>query len=137
MNTFVAIHQRLWQSFQRLPLWVRIWMAGVLIPVNMLSLLLLQYPSARMVALAAVLALGSNMWLLYRHAGFTRLMAVPHLLVWGPLQAVLVTYLATQASMISPAEVMYISLVLAANGISLCFDLLDSWRWVQGEREPF
>lgn len=137
MNAFVAIHQSLWQSFQRLPLWVRLWMAGVLIPVNMLSLLFLQYPSARMVAVAAVLALGSNMWLLYRHAGFNRLMAVPHLLVWGPLQAILVIYLMTNASLISLAEVMYVSLVLSANGISLCFDLLDSWRWIQGEREPF
>jgi hypothetical protein len=34
-------------------------------------------------------------------------------------------------------EVMYICLVLAVNGISLYFDALDSWRWLQGERQLF
>lgn len=137
MNAFFTIHQRLWQSFRRLPMWVQIWMAGILVPVNLLSLGLLHYPSARMVAIAALLALGSNMLLLYRYVGFNRLMAVPHLLVWGPLQVMLLGYLAANASTVSIYEVMYISLVLSVNGISLCFDLLDTWRWFQGGREVF
>lgn len=135
MSAFVAIHQSLWRSFRRLPLWVQLWMAAVLLPANLLSLFLLQYPSARMVAIAAMLALGSNMLLMYGYAGFTRLMALPHLLVWGPLQVILLMYL--MASTPTTEEVMYIGLVLAVNGISLLFDALDSWRWLQGERQVF
>jgi hypothetical protein len=135
MNAFVAIHQSLWRSFRRLPQWVQLWMAAVLLPANLLSLFLLQYPSARMVAIAAVLALGSNMLLMYGYAGFTRLMALPHLLVWGPLQVMLLMYL--MASTPTADEFMYIGLVLAVNGISLLFDALDSWRWLQGERQVF
>lgn len=110
-------------------------MAAVLLPANSLRLFLLQYPGARMVAIAAVLALGSNMLLMYGYAGFTRLMALPHLLVWGPLQVMLPMYL--MASTPTADEVMYISLILAVNGISLLFDALDSWRWLQGERQLF
>ncbi|BFN28112.1 hypothetical protein PSCT_04441 [Pseudomonas sp. SCT] len=135
MSAFVAIHQSLWRSFRRLPLWVQLWMAAVLLPANLLSLFLLQYPGARMVAIAAVLALGSNMLLMYGYAGFTRLMALPHLLVWGPLQVMLPIYL--MASAPTTEEVMYIGLVLAVNGISPFFDTLDSWRWLQGERQVF
>lgn len=135
MSAFVAIHQSLWRSFRRLPLWVQLWMAAVLLPANLLSLFLLQYPSARMVAIAAMLALGSNMLLMYGYAGFTRLMALPHLLVWGPLQVILLMYL--MASTPTTEEVIYIGLVLAVNGISLLFDALDSWRWLQGERQVF
>ena len=29
----------------------------------------------------------------------------------------------------------YAILVLVVNAISLVFDLLDSWRWLRGERE--
>jgi len=135
MSIFVAIHRSLWLSFRRLPLWVQLWMAAVLLPANLLSLFLLQYPGSRMVAIAAVLVLGSNMLLMYGCAGFTRLMALPHLLVWGPLQVMLPIYL--MASTPTAVEVMYVCLVLAVNGISLCFDALDSWHWLQGERQVF
>ena len=84
MSALMAIHRGLWLSFRRLPLW-----AHVLLPANLLSLFLLQYPGARMVAIAAVLVLGSNMLLMYGCAGFTRLMALPDLLVWRPLQVML------------------------------------------------
>jgi hypothetical protein len=137
MNPLVAVHQRLWQSFRRLPLWVQLWLAVILLPANLLSLFLLDYPSARMIAFAALFALGSNMLLLYWYGGFNRLMAVPHLLVWGPLQVMLPIYLAGSAPTPNLNEVNYVCWVLAVNGISLFFDILDSWRWLQGERQLF
>ncbi|TXI30780.1 MAG: hypothetical protein E6Q69_12925 [Aquipseudomonas alcaligenes] len=137
MNTLVAVHQNLWQSFRRLPSWVQLWMAVILLPANLLSLFLLEYPSARMIAIAALLALGSNMLLMYRYGGFSRLMALPHLLVWGPLQVLLLMYLAGSAPAPSLHEVIYVCWVLAVNGVSLFFDVLDSWRWLQGERQLF
>jgi hypothetical protein len=88
-----------------------------------------------MVAIAAALALGSNMLLMYGYVGFTRLMALPHLLVWGPLEVMLLMYL--MASTPTAGEILYLCLVLAVNGISLCFDALDSWHWLQGERQVF
>lgn len=128
MNRFVEINRQLWLSFRRLPLWVQVWMALVLVPVNLLSFLVLEYQAAQMVALAAVLALGSNMLLLYRYAGFSRAMALPHLVVWGPLQILLLMRV-LQTPAPDAGEVMFIGLVLLVNGISLIFDLLDTWRW--------
>jgi len=136
MNRFVEINRQLWLSFRRLPLWVQVWMALVLVPVNLLSFLVLEYQAAQMVALAAVLALGSNMLLLYRYAGFSRAMALPHLVVWGPLQILLLMRV-LQTPAPDAGEVMFICLVLLVNGISLIFDLLDTWRWWQGERQVF
>ena len=136
MNRFVEINRHLWLSFRRLPLWVQVWMALVLVPVNLLSFLVLEYQAAQMVALAAVLALGSNMLLLYRYAGFSRAMALPHLVVWGPLQILLLMRV-LQTPAPDAGEVMFIGLVLLVNGISLIFDLLDTWRWWQGERQVF
>lgn len=137
MNAFVEVHQSLWRSFRRLPLWVQVWMAGILMPVNLLSFFLLGYSSAHMIAIAAVLALGSNMLLMYRYAGFSRLMALPHLLVWGPLQVMLLIYLAESSPSPSMGEIIYICLVLVVNGISLLFDVLDTWHWLQGDRQVF
>lgn len=137
MRTFVEVSKSLWQSFRRLPLWVQLWIGVILVPVNLSSLFLLNYDSARMVALAAVLALGGNMLVMYWQAGFSRLMAIPHLLVWVPLQVLLSTYLLSSAPEPSLSEVLYVKLVLAVNGVSLGFDLHDSWRWVQGERQVF
>jgi hypothetical protein len=136
MNRFVEINRHLWLSFRRLPLWVQVWMALVLVPVNLLSFLVLEYQAAQMVALAAVLALGSNMLLLYRYEGFSRAMALPHLVFWGPLQILLVMRV-LQTPAPDAGEVMFIGLVLLVNGISLIFDLLDTWRWWQGERQVF
>ncbi|WP_322981321.1 hypothetical protein [Pseudomonas sp. C11] len=136
MNRFVEINRQLWLSFRRLPLWVQVWMALVLVPVNLLSFLVLEYQAAQMVALAAVLALGSNMLLLYRYEGFSRAMALPHLVFWGPLQILLLMRV-LQTPAPDSGEVLFICLVLLVNGISLIFDLLDTWRWWQGERQVF
>lgn len=111
-------------------------MALVLVPVNLLSFLVLDYQAAQMVALAAVLALGSNMLLLYRYVGFSRVMALPHLVFWGALQVLLVMRV-LQNPAPGAGEVLFICLVLLVNGISLIFDLLDTWRWWQGERQVF
>lgn len=137
MNALIEIHLSLWHSFRRLPLWVQLWMAVILLPVNLASFLLLHYPSAQWIALSALTVVGSNMLLMYRYGGFSRLLAVPHLLIWGPLQVILLMYLAQQPAPLPTGEVLYVSLVLVVNGISLVFDLLDAWRWRQGERQLF
>jgi hypothetical protein len=135
MHALIDLHQRIWQSFRRLPLWVQLWLAIILIPVNLFSLLLLEHASGQLIAVAALLVLGSNTVLLYLQGGFSRLMALPHLLVWGPLQIFLLVYLMDAAA--DTREFVYLCVLLAVNGISLAFDLLDSWRWFQGGREVF
>lgn len=137
MNALINLHLKLWQSFRRLPLWVQLWMAGLLLPINLASLFLLHYPSAQWIALSAVIVVGSNMLLMYLYGGFSRLLAVPHLLIWGPLQVMLLMYLAQSGEPLATGEVLYVSLVLVVNGISLVFDLIDAWRWMQGERQLF
>lgn len=137
MNTLFKVHLNLWQSFRRLPLWVQLWMAAILLPVNLASLLLLHYSSSQWIALSAFIVVASNMLLMYTNGGFSRLLAVPHLLIWGPLQVILLMYLAQSRGPLTSGEVLYVSLVLVVNGISLVFDLIDTWRWIKGERELF
>jgi hypothetical protein len=112
-------------------------MAAILLPANLASLLLLHYPSSEWIALSALIVVGSNMLLMYLYGGFSRLLAVPHLLIWGPLQVMLLMYLAQSGEPLATGEVLYVSLVLVVNGISLVFDLIDAWRWMQGERQLF
>lgn len=49
----------------------------------------------------------------------------------------LLMYLAQSSGPLATGEVLYVSLVLVVNGISLVFDLIDTWRWMQGERQQF
>jgi hypothetical protein len=97
LNALIEIHLRVWHSFRRLPLWVQLWMAAVLLPVNLASLALLHYSSAQWIAVSAVMVVACNMLLIYKYGGFNRLLAIPHLLIWGPLQIMLVMHLAGQA----------------------------------------
>ena len=65
--------------------------------------------------------------------GFSRVLAIPHLLFWLPLELILLTriLLADMGS----AEWSLTMVVLVINGISLCFDVVDARRWWRGERD--
>ncbi|HCW88756.1 MAG TPA: hypothetical protein DHU56_01635 [Marinobacter sp.] len=126
-------HQDSWHSFRSLPLWVQVWVGGILVPVNAVAFLFLDTPGGLWTAIAAVLVMVSNYPIMLACRGMSRLMSVPHLLIWGPLQVFLIYHL--MVSDASARETMFILLVLIVNGISLMLDALDSWRWCRGERE--
>lgn len=126
-----------WASFRSLPGWVQVWVGCILVPVNAVSFSLLDTETGRAVAVAALLVVTSNVPIMLWARGMTKLMAVPHLFIWGPLQLLLISTLrqvsGTEA-LLSP-EPIYAMVVLMVNGISLAFDALDSWRWLKGARD--
>lgn len=126
-------HVRAWQSFRRLPGWVQIWVGCILVPVNAASFLFLDYPVGFWTAMAAVAVVLSNYPIMLMAAGMSRLMSVPHVLIWGPLQPALLYWLVNAE--LPVAVTSYVVVLLFINGISLIFDVLDSWRWLRGERD--
>jgi len=127
---------QIWQSFRSLPMWVQRWVGLLLVPANILPFLLLDTWSGRAGALAALVVVATNVPILWRARGMTRAMSIPHLLAWIPLEFAL---LARLAGMAGPASISALELALAVllvviNGISLGFDIVDSWRWLRGDR---
>lgn len=126
-------HLDSWRSFQSLPFLVQLWVAGILVPVNAAAFLFLDTTAGWWTAVAAVLVLFSNYPIMLAYRGMSRLMSLPHLAIWGPLQIFLLHRLVV-ADLAQP-EFGLILVVLVVNGVSLVFDAIDSWRWCAGERE--
>ncbi len=130
---------RILASFLSLPAWVRLWLLLCLFPANAAAFLFAAGPVGHWASLAFVLVGLSNGAMVWYQAGLSRLLAVPHLVFWGPLQVYLVGHLiaaATGAAPFGPAEV-YAAVLASINGISLMFDAWDSLRWLRGERAVF
>lgn len=123
-----------WHSFRALPVWVQIWVGGILVPVNAASFALLDTWSGRATAIAALVVVASNLPIMLWARGMSRLMSLPHLFIWGPLEILLLWHMRQAAGGMAELEAAYVGLVLVVNGISLIFDALDSWRWLKGER---
>lgn len=128
---------RIWHSLRSLPGWVQVWVGFVLVPVNVLPFFLLDTWSGRAAALAALFVVVTNVPIMWGASGMSRAMSLPHLLAWTPLEIALALRLAGAAGGLppSPAETVLVILLLLVNGISLVFDALDSWRWLQGQRD--
>lgn len=123
----------IWVSFRALPLWVQIWVLGILAPVNAIAFFLTNTPIGKATALAALFVVLTNGPIMWVEKGMSRLMSVPHLIAWIPLEIYLIVHLFQGASI--SIDTGYAVLVLVVNGISLIFDGLDSWRWITGERD--
>ena len=135
----ITLSQRLQQcsrSFLSLPLWVQIWVGGILIPVNAASFFMLDNWGAKMTALAALGVVITNIPIMLWEQGMSKLMAIPHLLLWGPLLVALSMRLAglNGEGSVTHIESIYIWIVIVINGISVIFDALDTWKWIQGDR---
>lgn len=122
------------RSFLALPLWVRLWVALVLIPVNALPFFLLGTETGRWAALASLLVVASNLPIMLIERGLSRLMSIPHLFAWIPLLAFLLLRLGAEPPL-AGTELGLALVLLAVNGLSLVFDTIDSLRWLRGERE--
>ena len=128
---------RIWQSYLSLPTWVQIWVGMILVPANALPFVLLDTWSGRAGALAATVVVATNLPIMWQAQGMSRAMSLPHLLAWIPLEIALVLRLSGEVGGPPPAtaEIALIGVLLVINGISLVFDLLDSWRWLKGQRD--
>lgn len=126
----------IWNSLRSLPLWVQIWVAGILVPVNMLPFFFLETRAGVAGSLAALFVVATNVPLMWRYGGMNKVLSIPHLFAWVPLTLYLVLLLADDSyrSGMSGGETIMVSLLLAINGISLMFDVVDAIKWIKGDR---
>ena len=126
----------IWRSWRSLPLWVQIWVAGILGPVNVLPFFLLESTVGQAGALAALLVLVTNGPLMWVYRGMNKVLSIPHLIAWGPLVIYLLMLLSESGfrADASRMELGLAALLLAINGISLMFDVVDSAKWLAGDR---
>ena len=126
----------IWGSFMRLPLWVKIWMAVWLVPVNFVSLWFWGQGApvpGTTVALLANLGMAVNVPIMMRDRGMSNAMALPHLVLWTPLVILIALGLATPEG--DPAYRLYLTILLVTNVISLGFDFKDGLSWWRGDRD--
>ena len=127
-NIFLDI----WRSFHALPVWVQIWVALMLVPVNMASLVFINQPLGFWIAFLAIIAMMLNLPAMIYDRGFSKLMAFPHLLPWTILVGILL-FARPEAT---GAYSIYLWVLLCTNTISLAFDYPDAFKWIKGDREP-
>ncbi|MDQ7080302.1 MAG: hypothetical protein Q9M41_06495 [Paracoccaceae bacterium] len=124
----------IWKSFRAMPLWVQIWVALILVPVNMASLFFVGQKWGAGIAVAAVGAMMLNLPIMLAERGLSKAMALPHVIIWGPLLVAVAWLLATGNSGLDPAFAAYLRVLLVVNLISLAFDLRDTALWLKGDR---
>ncbi|MGK8236343.1 hypothetical protein ACLGGT_19565 [Roseovarius sp. MS2] len=124
--------RQIWQSYRRLPLWVQLWVALILVPVNAASLFFVTQPAGAWLALMAVGAMLCNGLLMLIERGFSKVMALPHILIWTPMLG-LILWLLTQD--ITPTYRNYLVILLAVDVFSLILDVIDSRKWLSGDRK--
>jgi len=122
-----------WASFRRLPVRVQLWVAVVLVPVNAAALAFWWAPGGAMIATLAIGGMLPNIAIMLAERGVSRLMALPHLLIWTPLVIVVAGFLADLA-LVGGAWRAYLSLLLAVDLVSLPLDARDLRAWVRGDR---
>ncbi len=122
----------IWRSFRALPLWVQIWVAGILVPVNLASVLFWPSPYGLLVTLLAIGGMIPNLLIMVWERGLSKMMALPHLLIWIPLVMFLTFILAT--NQISGDFRTYVIVLLVVDLMALVFDIPDMIKWTRGDR---
>ncbi len=120
----------IWMSFRNLPLWVQIWMVFFLIPVNLAPLAFVDQPQGALIAALSVTGMALNIPIIRAARGMTKAMALPHLICWVPLVAIIIMLL-TDGTVLSPEYARFLLLLLVVDLISLAFDLNDSIVWLR------
>lgn len=122
----------IWNSFRRMPFWVQIWVGVILVPVNLMSILFWSSPGAPLIALLAVGGMSINLPIMLLDRGFSKAMAIPHVILWVPLIVVLIWWLSAALDGLYPR---YLLLLMIVDLISLSFDIPDCLKWLKGDRD--
>jgi len=122
----------IWRSFRAMPAWVQVWVALVLVPVNMTSLFFFNQPMGLWIIFLANIAMILNVPVMLYDRGFSKMMALPHLIPWTILVGILL-FARPEAT---GAYDTYLWVLLGTNIISLLFDYLDAIKWMKGDRQP-
>jgi len=86
-----------------------------------------------MIAFLAVGGMIPNAPILLWERGFSKLLAVPHILFWVPLLLIIILRLIGGIDQGSDFYT-YLVILFITNTISIVFDLFDTWSWIRGER---
>jgi CRISPR-associated DxTHG motif protein len=120
----------IWHSFRSMPLWVQIWVGGILVPVNLATIVLITEPCCWLIPVLAIGGMVPNAVLMFVERGFSKAMALSHVLLWVPL-LFLLGYKITTGWIFTD----YLIVLFIVNFISLCFDVKDSRDWLKGDRK--
>lgn len=121
----------IYSSFRALPGWVQIWVVGILMPINTVSLFFLGQPWGVLVAILAIGGMLPNLPIMLRERGLSKAMSLPHLLPWTVL-VLLIVFVQPQGD---PLYRSYLMALAAINTVSLGFDYVDAYKWWKGERD--
>jgi len=126
-----------WLSWRALPLWVQVWVGLFLIPANAAAFLLMDTPTGKAAAIAAIFVVMTNIPIMLYEGGMSRLMAMPHLVAWIPLSVFIIMRFISfpNSSNMQTPELVFAVLLLIINGFSLVFDAIDTIRWRRGQRD--
>lgn len=117
------------------PLWVQVWFVWMTLVIIVLPSPLLLHRQSRLDGLMATVAglmLAVLMPYWHAEAGYTRLIALPHFIVWIPLLAWLHR---RRKRLAAPPLVRWMVLIFVATVlVCLAFDAVDIVRYVLGER---
>ena len=111
---------------------MQIWVFGILVPVNAAAIFFVFAPLGGWIALLAIGGMVPNLIVMALERGFSRTMALPHLVFWPPLVA-LILWLLGQGH-VTGGYRAYLIVLLVADVISLIFDVNDVRRWVRGDK---
>ena len=120
----------IWRSYRSLPLWVQIWVVGILVPVNSAALFFIFQPAGALVAFLAIGGMLPNIAIMLYERGLSKLMAFPHLLPWSGM----IIWLLIAMPEGSPAYSTFLWILIIVDGISLMFDFPDALKWRKGDR---
>ena len=117
------------------PIAVQLWVLWMTVAIFIVPGLLLRHESSRRegkVILASSIVLAVLMLLWHSQVGYTRIVALPHILIWTPL---LVYLYARRNNLASPSLVRRMTTVLVLTiVVSLAFDFTDVILYILGER---
>ena len=121
----------IWRSFRSLPAWVQVWMAAILMPVNLLSICFLHEPGAILIAILAIGGMLPNLGIIIFERGLSKMMSIPHLLPWTALVVIIILDRPEAGSLYD----QYLLALAIVNCVSLAFDYPDSIKWLKGDRK--
>ena len=87
-----------------MPVWVQIWVMFLLVPINMAAIFFIDQPSGVWIAVLAIGAMMLNMPVMLYDRGFSKMMALPHLIPW----TILVLWIAFPRTVGSAAYGIYL-----------------------------
>ena len=123
----------IWTSFRAMPLWVQIWVAVILVPVNLAPVFWWTAPHGPVITVLAIGGMAPNLIVMIRERGFSNTMALPHLVLWIPLVFVVLNTLTDTTLQGDYRTFLYI--LLLVDLVSLGFDIPDAIKWHKGDRK--